>query len=93
MTFHADLIVVGCGVAGLSAAVSAAEGGAKVILLERAPKEDRGLKAYGLMRGSRSSSRQYRRNPNEQSRFKSGQRNIIGDAATKGSTSWASIRH
>ena len=37
-----DLVVVGCGVAGLSAAVSAAEGGAKVVLIERAPKEERG---------------------------------------------------
>jgi tricarballylate dehydrogenase len=37
-----DVIVIGCGVAGLSAAVSAAEGGAKVLLLERAPRELRG---------------------------------------------------
>jgi tricarballylate dehydrogenase len=37
-----DVVVIGCGVAGLSAAVSAAEGGAKVALLERAPMEERG---------------------------------------------------
>src|SRR6056297_1957131 len=43
MSAHrADVIVVGCGIAGLSAAVSAAEEGATVHLLERAPKEDRG---------------------------------------------------
>lgn len=42
-TRHAfDLVVVGCGIAGLSAAVSAAERGARVAVLERAPFEDRG---------------------------------------------------
>ena len=37
-----DVVVAGCGVAGLSAAVSAAEGGARVALLERATREERG---------------------------------------------------
>jgi tricarballylate dehydrogenase len=37
-----DVVVAGCGVAGLSAAVSAAEQGARVAVLERAPKEERG---------------------------------------------------
>jgi tricarballylate dehydrogenase len=37
-----DAVVIGCGVAGLSAAVTAAENGAKVALLERAPVAERG---------------------------------------------------
>ncbi len=37
-----DVVVAGCGVAGLSAAVSAAENGAKVAILERATREERG---------------------------------------------------
>jgi tricarballylate dehydrogenase len=37
-----DVIVAGCGVAGLSAAVAAAEEGARVVVLERATFEERG---------------------------------------------------
>lgn len=37
-----DVVVAGCGVAGLSAAVSAAERGLSVAVLERASREDRG---------------------------------------------------
>lgn len=37
-----DVVVVGCGIAGLSSAVRARELGAKVAILERAPQEDRG---------------------------------------------------
>jgi tricarballylate dehydrogenase len=37
-----DVVVAGCGVAGLSAAVSAAENGARVAVLERAPRDERG---------------------------------------------------
>ncbi len=37
-----DVIVAGCGVAGLSTAVAALEAGARVAILERAPIEERG---------------------------------------------------
>lgn len=37
-----DVVVAGCGVAGLSAAVAAAQAGARVAVLERSPVEDRG---------------------------------------------------
>lgn len=37
-----DVAVVGCGVAGLSAAVAAAESGARVVAIERAPKAEFG---------------------------------------------------
>ncbi|TDH59336.1 FAD-dependent oxidoreductase [Dankookia rubra] len=37
-----EVVVAGCGVAGLSAAVAAAEAGAQVAVLERAPPEERG---------------------------------------------------
>jgi tricarballylate dehydrogenase len=39
---NTDLAIVGCGIAGLSAAVSALQQGLKVTLLERAPEEDFG---------------------------------------------------
>ncbi|MGH2447472.1 MAG: FAD-dependent oxidoreductase [Chloroflexota bacterium] len=38
----AEVIVVGCGIAGLSAAVAAQEDGARVVVLERAPIDERG---------------------------------------------------
>lgn len=41
-TFEFDVVVVGCGIAGLSAAVSAMQSGAKVAILERSDKSDRG---------------------------------------------------
>ena len=37
-----DVVVAGCGVAGLSTAVAAAQAGAKVAVLERATREERG---------------------------------------------------
>jgi tricarballylate dehydrogenase len=41
-THDFDVVVVGCGVAGLSAAVAAAEAGARVALLERSTYDERG---------------------------------------------------
>ncbi|MBE0624038.1 MAG: FAD-dependent tricarballylate dehydrogenase TcuA [Burkholderiales bacterium] len=41
-TLDFDVVVVGCGIAGLSAAVSAMQAGAKVAILERSDKSDRG---------------------------------------------------
>jgi len=53
-----DVVVAGCGVAGLSAAVSAAENGARVAVLERAPRAERGgqsryTEAYLRMKSER----------------------------------------
>ncbi|NVF15809.1 FAD-dependent oxidoreductase [Halomonas sp. QX-1] len=39
---ESDIVIVGCGISGLTAAVSAMEAGANVTLLERSCKEDRG---------------------------------------------------
>jgi tricarballylate dehydrogenase len=41
-TLAFDIVIVGCGVAGLSAAVAAAEAGSKVAVLERSTYEERG---------------------------------------------------
>ncbi|MBE0612086.1 MAG: FAD-dependent oxidoreductase [Burkholderiales bacterium] len=41
-SYEFDVIVAGCGIAGLSAAVSAQELGARVAILERAPIDERG---------------------------------------------------
>lgn len=40
-TIH-DVVIVGCGIAGMSAAVTALEAGLKVVLLERAPEHEFG---------------------------------------------------
>jgi len=37
-----DVVVVGCGIAGLSAAATALEAGCRVAIIERAPKDERG---------------------------------------------------
>lgn len=37
-----DVVVVGCGIAGLSAAATALQAGRRVAIIERAPKEERG---------------------------------------------------
>ena len=37
-----DVIVVGCGIAGLSSAITAQQNGARVAILERAPEDERG---------------------------------------------------
>ena len=37
-----EVVVAGSGVAGLSAAVAAAEAGARAVVLERTPREERG---------------------------------------------------
>jgi tricarballylate dehydrogenase len=42
MTGGGDVVVVGCGVAGLAAAVSARAAGARVVVLERSSREERG---------------------------------------------------
>lgn len=42
ITGHFDVVVVGCGVAGLSAAVAAAEASARVAVLERSTYDERG---------------------------------------------------
>ena len=42
MVYESDIVVVGCGIAGVSAAVSAAQAGASVRVLERSPKAERG---------------------------------------------------
>ncbi|MDH5534806.1 MAG: FAD-dependent oxidoreductase [Betaproteobacteria bacterium] len=39
---QSDVVVVGTGIAGMSAAVAALQGGARVTILERAPQEERG---------------------------------------------------
>lgn len=42
MATESDIVVVGCGIAGLAAAVSALQDGARVTILERSTREERG---------------------------------------------------
>ena len=42
LTHSFDVVVAGCGIGGLAAAVAAHESGARVTVLERAPREERG---------------------------------------------------
>lgn len=42
MQVEADVVIVGCGIAGMAAAVSAAQAGASVRVVERAPRAERG---------------------------------------------------
>jgi choline dehydrogenase-like flavoprotein len=42
MSSERDLVIVGCGIAGMSVAVTALQAGLQVTLLERAPEEDFG---------------------------------------------------
>ncbi len=42
VTINSDVIIVGCGIGGLAAAVSALEQGATVTIIERAPIDERG---------------------------------------------------
>ncbi len=39
---RSDVVVVGCGIGGVAAAVSALQGGASVTILERSPRDERG---------------------------------------------------
>ncbi|HUN49436.1 MAG TPA: FAD-dependent oxidoreductase, partial [Stellaceae bacterium] len=39
---ESDVVIVGCGIAGLAAGVSALQAGARVTILERAPRDERG---------------------------------------------------
>ena len=48
-----DVIVVGCGNAALCAALSAQENGARTLVLERAPEEERGGNSYFTAGGFR----------------------------------------